>query len=120
MTAPGFTNIPPQEALRLLQSGHITQVVDTRELNEWQAARIEGSVLTPVPSGEGQVLARLQALGLPKDQPVLVHCRSGARSMRVMPQILAYGFTTVYHLPGGIISWVDAGCPVTSGPGNPG
>lgn len=120
MTMPGFTNIAPEEALRLIREGHIRHVIDTRELHEWTSARVAGSLLAPVPSGEGMVLARLQALALPKDEPVLVHCRSGARSMRVMPQILAYGFTTVYHLPGGILGWVAAGLPVEAGPGNPG
>jgi rhodanese-related sulfurtransferase len=117
MTQPGFTNIAPEEALRLIREGHIRHVIDTREFNEWTAARIAGSVLTPVPSGEGLVFTRLKELGLPKDEPVLVHCRSGARSMRVMPQVLAYGFTTVYHLPGGILGWVAAGLPVETGPG---
>jgi rhodanese-related sulfurtransferase len=66
------------------------------------------------------VLARLQQLAIPKDEPVLVHCRSGARSLRVMPQILAYGFAEVYHLPGGILSWLAAGLPVEAGPSDPG
>lgn len=112
-------DLAPAQALEMLRDGRIRRVIDTREPHEWEAQRIDGSVLVPVPSGEAQVLQRLEQLGLPRDEPVLVHCRSGARSLRVMPQIEAYGFDTVYHLPGGILGWVQAGLPTVSGPATP-
>ncbi|CAN5213133.1 rhodanese-like domain-containing protein [soil metagenome] len=114
-----ITNLSPEQALELIRNGTIRHVIDTREPHEWEAQRIAGSVVVPVPSGEAQVLARLQAIDLPPDEPVLVHCRSGARSARVMPQIQAYGFTTLYHLPGGMLGWAQAGMPTTSGPVTP-
>ncbi|HEU4621167.1 MAG TPA: rhodanese-like domain-containing protein [Burkholderiaceae bacterium] len=115
MNDTAFTNISPEQARAMLDSGEISAVIDTREMHEWTAERIRGSHCVPVPSGEAQVLQRLQTLGLPKETPVLVHCRSGARSMRVMPQILAYGFTQVYHLPTGILGWRAAGMPTVTG-----
>lgn len=116
MTDTVFENIPPDVAKALIDDGTIAHVIDTRELHEWVADRIAGSEIVPVPSGEAQVLQRLEQLALPKDAPVLVHCRSGARSLRVMPQIAAYGFTKIYHLPGGILSWKAAGLPTAQGP----
>ncbi|CAN5195647.1 rhodanese-like domain-containing protein [soil metagenome] len=113
-------DLTPEQALELLRNGTIRHVIDTREPHEWEAQRIAGSVIVPVPSGEAQVLARLQALDLPRNEPVLVHCRSGARSARVMPQVQAYGFETIYHLPGGMLGWAQAGMPTTSGPAQPG
>lgn len=110
-----YIDIDPARAYAMLNSGEIALVIDTREVHEWTAERIAGSLVVPVPSGEPQVLARLQQAGPPKDRPVLVHCRSGVRSLRVMPQIAAYGFVTIYHLPGGFLSWKAAGLPVASG-----
>lgn len=99
----------------MLASGQITLVIDTRELHEWLDGHIAGSMLLPVPSGESFVGARLQQMAPPRDGAVLVHCRSGVRSLRVMPQILGYGFRQVYHLPGGFLSWTAAGLPVERG-----
>jgi hydroxyacylglutathione hydrolase len=115
-----YTDLTPEQALEMLRSGQIRHVIDTREPNEWTSQRIAGSVVVPVPSGEAQVLDHLNRLALPRDEPVLVHCRSGARSMRVMPQIQSYGFEHIYHLPGGILGWQQAGMPTVSGPAAPG
>lgn len=109
-----YTNIAPEQAQAMLAAGEITLVIDTRELHEWQAGHIDGSVLVPVPSAELEVLARLKQLAPSTDQAVLVHCRSGVRSLRVMPQIAAYGFRRIYHLPGGILSWAQAGLPLAT------
>ncbi len=109
-----YINIAPEQAQAMLASGEITLVLDTRELHEWQAGHIDGSTVLPVPSGEFQVLSRLQELAPVHDQAVLVHCRSGVRSLRVMPQIATYGFRQIYHLPGGILSWAQAGLPMVA------
>jgi len=109
-----YINIAPEQAQALLASGEITLVLDTRELHEWQAGHLDYSVVLPVPSGQLEVAARLQQLAPARDQAVLVHCRSGVRSLRVMPQIAGYGFRKIYHLPGGILSWVQAGLPLVA------
>jgi rhodanese-related sulfurtransferase len=50
---------------------------------------------------------------LDKDKPVLVYCRSGARSGNAMRQMTAMGFKQVYNLSGGIMSWQSARQPLT-------
>lgn len=120
MTDPVFENITPDTARSLIADGTIGSIIDTRELHEWVAERIAvDSALVPVPSGEAVVRQRIEQLALPKDVPVLVHCRSGARSLRVMPQIAAYGFRKIYHLPSGILGWKAAGLPIFSGDAKP-
>lgn len=49
---------------------------------------------------------------LDKNKPVLVYCRSGARSGSAMRQMAGLGFTQVYNLAGGIMAWQGSRQPV--------
>lgn len=49
---------------------------------------------------------------LDKSKPVYVYCRSGRRSANAMSLLNNLGFTEVYNLNGGIISWAQAGLPI--------
>lgn len=41
-----------------------------------------------------------------KDKPVVIHCRSGARSASVINALeTQYGFTNLFNLKGGILAW---------------
>lgn len=46
---------------------------------------------------------------LEKETPVLVYCKVGARSAKAAAQLVAQGFQKVYHLEGGIDTWVESG-----------
>ena len=50
--------------------------------------------------------------GLLKDQPILVLCRSGGRSMRVANALVEVGFKDVTNVSGGITAWEAEGLPV--------
>jgi rhodanese-related sulfurtransferase len=43
-----------------------------------------------------------------KDQPVVVHCRSGARSAMAQGLLMANGFSNVRNLKGGMLAWLEA------------
>ncbi len=82
------------------------QIVDCRDPNEWQAARIDGTTLIP-----------LDALAFRKNEldparPVVVVCRSGRRSLLAAEMLAASGFADAKSLAGGLIAWVEAGKPV--------
>jgi len=47
-----------------------------------------------------------------RDQPILLICRSGARSNRAAGELAALGFTRLHNLAGGMMAWRDAGLPV--------
>ncbi len=47
-----------------------------------------------------------------KEVPILVYCRSGGRSSRAANIMQSLGFTEVYNLTGGIVSWKDSGFDV--------
>lgn len=46
---------------------------------------------------------------LDKNKPVLVYCRSGARSGNAMRQMQNMGFKEIYNLEGGIMAWTGSG-----------
>ena len=43
-----------------------------------------------------------------KDLPVIVHCRSGARSRAIVEALQAnFNFQNLYNLKGGILAWAN-------------
>lgn len=90
------------------------QLVDVREAYEWQAGRIEGSVLIPLNelmSGGGAELDRTR--------PVVAICRSGNRSELASLMLQARGYEA-YNLEGGVEDWVREGLPFTTPQGQRG
>ena len=90
------------------------QIVDVREEPEWEAGRIEGSVLIPL----NELMAgRLESLDT--SRPVVAVCRSGNRSEVASLMLRARGFEA-YNMEGGVEAWVSAGFPFTAPDGSPG
>ncbi|GHG89528.1 rhodanese-like domain-containing protein [Comamonas sp. JC664] len=50
----------------------------------------------------------------PRQAPVVLVCRSGARSARAAAQLVGLGFTRVMNLRGGMLAWNTARLPVVS------
>ena len=80
-------------------------VLDVREPDEWAQAHIPGATLIPL----GELQNRVNEL--PKDQPVLVYCRSGNRSARACAYLRRRGFQ-VANLRGGYWPYAGRGFPV--------
>lgn len=75
------------------------QLIDVREPHEADIASIGGELI-PM----GQIMD--QSDKILKDKPVIVHCRSGARSASVILALeKQHGFTNLYNLKGGILAW---------------
>ncbi len=49
---------------------------------------------------------------LPKEQPIMLYCKSGGRSGKATQMLKDAGFTEVYDLDGGITAWKEAGLQV--------
>jgi adenylyltransferase/sulfurtransferase len=75
-------------------------LVDVREPGEAEIVRIEGAELAP----RGQVLSG--DIKLPRDKPLILHCKSGGRSGEVLGYLLDHGYADARHLAGGIVDWV--------------
>jgi adenylyltransferase/sulfurtransferase len=84
-------------------------LVDVREPGEREVVAIPGAVGVPL-AGILDGTA-----DLPRDVPLVLHCRSGARSERAGRTLLARGHRDVSHLAGGVLAWVadvDPSLPV--------
>lgn len=91
--------ISAQQLAVLLETDSPPQLVDCRELSEWNYCRIPSAVHIPM----GQVPARVQELDT--QRPVIVYCHHGMRSHAVCEFLLQRGFTQVANLSGGIEAW---------------
>lgn len=83
-------------------------MIDVRELGEYETVRIPGARLLPM----SEFMERYQEL--PKDQELLIQCRSGGRSGRITEVLNQMGYSAV-NVAGGILAWESAGLPVDSG-----
>lgn len=84
--------------------------LDVREQSEWNEAHIEWATLIPL----GQLANRKNEL--PKDQKIVVVCRSGNRSAQGRDLLLKAGFAEVTSMAGGMNDWISQGLPVVTGP----
>jgi len=83
------------------QAGETPTIIDVREPWEFEESRIAGSQNLPLASLP-QALDDLEEL---KDQEVIVHCKSGARSSAAKAFLTQQGFTNVRNLEGGIMAY---------------
>lgn len=76
-------------------------LLDVREPFEYAESRIEGSVLLP----QGGILDGSALDTLPRDRQLILHCRSGKRSLNCVLALRDAGFDDVVHVAGGILAW---------------
>src|SRR5205807_2408368 len=76
-------------------------IIDVRNPEEWEIARIPGATLLPLPELE----ARMGELS-PEDDLVL-HCKSGIRSAKALKLLQEQGFKHLKNMTGGILAWSD-------------
>jgi adenylyltransferase/sulfurtransferase len=76
-------------------------ILDVRNPEEYQICRIPGSTLIPLPQLP-QRLSELQS-----DREIVVHCKSGMRSLKAQQFLRERGFQKVKNLKGGILAWAD-------------
>jgi len=106
--SPNTMNPPPQvptltvqDLDQLRKAGTPHFLLDVREPDEFQTARIEGSTLIPLAS------LPLRTNEVPKDKQIVVHCKLGGRSAKAVAFLLENGFTNVWNVAGGITAWSE-------------
>lgn len=104
--------ITVQDAKALLDADEAI-MIDVREQDEWDAARIDGTIFAPL----SQMPQAWEALDLPQGKTVIVQCKSGGRSGRVCEFVgpSAKDGQPVVNLAGGILAWAEAGYPIIQG-----
>jgi rhodanese-related sulfurtransferase len=104
--------LPPEvsveEAYNRFQDG--AYLLDVRTTEEWNEFHVEGSTLIPL----NELSARMSEV--PKDQEVVIVCRSGNRSAQARDLLAGAGFSQVTSVAGGLTDWRSSGYPTVSGP----
>lgn len=93
--------LTPIELKAKLDDGEDIQVIDIREFHEVESGNING---LHIPMAE--IMTRLDEIR--KDCPVVIHCRSGARSSAIVYALESQaGYDNVSNLAGGLMAWAE-------------
>jgi rhodanese-related sulfurtransferase len=104
----GYQTISPEELKERLERGDKLEVIDVREPEEYELARIEGTRLLPLsrfPEWAGT---------LDPEAEIVFMCHHGIRSAQVCSYLAREGFSRLHNLAGGIDAWsweVDRSVP---------
>ena len=103
---PGYAYKPdwevtPREVKSMLDKGDKFYFVDCRLPNEYQITSIPGAELIPLQ----QMAQHRDKLEQHKDEKIIVHCKSGGRSMQFTQALRQAGYKDVKSMAGGILLW---------------
>lgn len=98
------------EVKSLRDQGESFVLLDIREREEYDVAKIDGSVLIPM----SELRDRLDELEPHREERIVVHCHHGGRSMQVTNALRARDFAKCQNMAGGIDQWslqIDSSIP---------
>ena len=97
------TAITAKELETLLKGPNPPRLIDVREPAEWtgELGHIEGAELIPLQ----QLNQHADKLQKNRDRKIVVHCKSGGRSMQFTQALRQAGFKDVKSMAGGILLW---------------
>lgn len=101
-TQHGYIDIDANQ-LEMMRMRQPLMLVDIRSDSEVAQARIEGAVHIPMH------LLPFRIGELEQDNPLVLYCRSGARSAQASAFLAQQGMTNVHNLLGGIMDWARSG-----------
>ena len=90
--------IDPMTLADWINSENPPFILDVREAYEYSICNLGGFNL-PLPELE----TKLEML--PSNRPIVIHCKSGARSQKALEFLKEKGFTELRNLTGGILAW---------------
>ena len=90
-----------QAVKTLIDSNGDFLLLDCRNPDEYQTARIDKSMLIPMNDLPG----RVQELEEYREKHIVVHCHHGGRSLMVTEWLRGQGFANVQNMTGGIDAW---------------
>jgi len=103
-----FTKLSPGAAVQLMNNDDTAVFLDVRESSETANGKITKAIQIPV----GSVKDRIAELEKHKDKAVVVYCKTGTRSSIACNALTSNGFSNVYNLTGGIMSWQESHLPI--------
>ena len=96
-------DITVHELHQKLEAGEKFIFIDVREPYEYEEFNL-GARLYPL----GGIVNLIMELNDNKDDEIIVHCRSGARSGQAQALMVSMGFTNVRNVSGGLLAWQNA------------
>lgn len=95
--------ISVQELKQRLDAGEKLNIIDVREPAEYEEFNI-GAQLVPLGKIRNMDTEEIDHL---KNAELIVHCRSGARSMQACMLLESMGFTNTKNVEGGVLAWIQ-------------
>jgi adenylyltransferase/sulfurtransferase len=99
--AAAGSTITPAELKAKFDNGDVFELIDVREPHEYEIVNIKGAKLIP----KDKILSGEALAELPQDKPIVLHCKSGARSAEALAALHKAGFKDATHLGGGVLAW---------------
>jgi adenylyltransferase/sulfurtransferase len=97
------------ELKQKLDNGESIQLIDVRQPDEYDFAKIKGAKLIPL----GDIMRRMDEIDESKE--TVIHCKAGGRSAKAIEFLQKAGFKgKLSNLKGGITAWsneVDSSVP---------
>jgi rhodanese-related sulfurtransferase len=93
-------DITVEELKERLEKGEDLHFYDVREEHEYEEDNL-GAILIPL----GELPDHLDELESLKDEEIIIHCRSGARSGKAARYLESQGFSNVRNVLGGILAY---------------
>jgi adenylyltransferase/sulfurtransferase len=91
--------VTPIEVKKMVDQEIKFQLIDVREPQEFELSNL-GGLNIPL-----NAIEKNSSL-IKRDIPVIIHCKSGARSLLAIEKLQQYGFTNLLNLKGGLIQWI--------------
>ena len=101
----------PTTTQSLLKQGYT--LVDVRERDESARLAFDVANLIIMPLSE----LEQRYAELPTDQPLILACQDGSRSLRATYYLMNKGYTNVTNMKFGMARWVARGFPILGDPG---
>jgi len=102
-------NLTPLQAQEWLQKNPQGQLIDVRTPEEYGQEHLKGAKLIPLQELDKRVGE------IKKDQPILLYCHSGRRSLQALNLLKTFQFKSLFHIAGGMTAWKEAKLPVETG-----
>ena len=102
-----FKDISPQDAVFLINKDAF--ILDVRESSELSQGIIKNSKHINFSS----VKTSLDSIKKYKNKPIIVYCKSGARSTSISNILTKNDFDEVYSLKGGFDAWISDNLPIS-------
>lgn len=99
--AETIREMEPKTLFERVGQGHSLVILDVRNPEEIEICRIEGSVVIPLP----ELPKRTTELN--SNDEIVVHCKSGRRSLKAIEELQKAGFKNLHNLTGGILKWIQ-------------